>query len=142
MPNKPRMVWSICQLCKRPYQLRASDLKKGQRFCGKRCGQYSHVYRTLPPQDGENNGNWKGGRTLHSKGYVYITADHPRAHNGYVLEHILVAEQKLGRFLEEGETVHHINGKKWDNRPSNIEVFESPGAHSKHHWNIRRQAND
>lgn len=36
-------------------------------------------------------------------------------------EHRLVAEEKLGRFLEPGETVHHIL-EKCDNRPEAIVV--------------------
>ena len=43
---------------------------------------------------------------------------------GYVHEHRLVAEEKLGRELRDGERVHHINGVKNDNRPENIDVVE------------------
>jgi hypothetical protein len=39
-------------------------------------------------------------------------ANHPRASSGYVFEHILVAEEILGRYLVDGETVYHINGVK------------------------------
>ena len=58
----------------------------------------------------------------HSKGYILIySPNHKRSNkNGFVLEHILVLEQKLGRLLKQGEVGHHLNGIKSDNRPQNL----------------------
>lgn len=58
-------------------------------------------------------------------GYVRIyMPEHPRAVNGrYVLEHIHVMEQKLGRYLLPDERVHHINKVRDDNRPENLELW-------------------
>ena len=76
----------------------------------------------------------KGGVIEH-KGYTCIyKPEHPRAKaNGYVREHILVAEEMLGRPLDGEEVVHHINGDKADNRPENLEIFPNHAEHVRHH---------
>lgn len=84
---------------------------------------------------GPDNNNWKGGVYYHSDGYLYEYApDHPDAAiaKGYVLQHRLVMEDKLGRPLAPGELVHHINEVKDDNRPENLELHDR-STHMKHH---------
>lgn len=137
MPNKPKIVWSICELCKHPYRVAAKELRKGRRFCGHSCASRGKKY-IKRNQSGENNPNWKGGRTSHSKGYVYrYMPFHHRAHNGYVLEHILIMEEKIGRCLMDGEVVHHKDGVKSNNSPDNLGLFESTGSHTEHHNSLR-----
>lgn len=46
--------------------------------------------------------------------------------NSYRFQHILIMEKKLGRKLEKGENVHHINGIKHDNRIENLELWIRP----------------
>jgi hypothetical protein len=43
-------------------------------------------------------------------------------------------EKELGRFLESGEVVHHINGIHDDNRPENLRLFENTSRHSAFHF--------
>lgn len=51
----------------------------------------------------------------------------------YVYQHVLVAEQMLGRMLAEGECVHHKDLNKKNNDPSNLMVFASLADHSFYH---------
>nr|DAP58086.1 MAG TPA: homing endonuclease [Caudoviricetes sp.] len=91
-------------------------------------------------QNGAKNSYWRGGKTRDEFGYIMVQCkEHPRASKcgGYVPEHILVAEKKIGRYLTENEVVHHINGVKWDNRPENLAVM-TKSEHTKLHWMIRK----
>lgn len=76
---------------------------------------------------GANSPVWKGGRLKTPSGYIQVTDwSHPRANKqGYVLEHIVVMEGKIGRRLLPRETVHHINGQRDDNAPDNLELWDS-----------------
>lgn len=78
-----------------------------------------------------------------SNGYILIyKPDHPKAikygqWQGYVYEHVIVAEKMLGRQLRKNEEVHHLNMNEADNRPENLLVLQK-GQHSKLHNFLRR----
>ena len=74
---------------------------------------------------GDKNPAWSGGRTTHSKGYIY-TYDPNHFETGthkYILEHRKVMADFLGRSLLSQEDVHHKNGNKKDNRVENLVVL-------------------
>jgi hypothetical protein len=75
-------------------------------------------------QSGPAHPKWVGGRVRDKRGFVLVRAagNHLADVRGYAYEHRLVAEQKLGRPLVPGESVHHINGVRDDNSPENLRV--------------------
>lgn len=80
---------------------------------------------------GKDHPGWKGGRQLRGDYIVIYQPGHHRADKkGYVFEHILVAEQALGRSILISEAVHHIDGKKRNNVPGNLMVFATTAMHT------------
>ena len=62
--------------------------------------------------------NWNGGVSVTPQGYVYRRISSQK----YIAEHRLIMEQLLGRALLPGESVHHKNGIRNDNRADNLEL--------------------
>ncbi len=119
--NKFRKFYGFivkCDNCGKDCFCHNSKKKHKRRFCDNHCKNSSNLIK------GENNPKWKGGRLLNTKGYVkVICKDHPNANlDGYMLEHRLVMEKHIGRYLEPWEVIHHKNSNKQDNRIENLEL--------------------
>lgn len=69
---------------------------------------------------------------------IYLP-DHPRSYKsgnwkGWIYEHVVIAEESIGRYLREDEVVHHLDFNRSNNRSSNLLVL-SKSQHSKlHKW--------
>lgn len=125
-------------------------------FCQCGCGEktliatYSspkhHIYQGYPLRYIHgHNPIGKGGTEHHLftgkgkiQGYIAVyKPNHPAAYKsgsrvGYVLEHRLIMEGHIGRYLEPNECVHHINGIRDDNRIENLVVLTRSDHRSLH----------
>lgn len=75
-----------------------------------------------------------GHKKTRTDGYVYVYfPDHPMSNrNGYIMEHILVMECAIGRWIADNEVVHHINHNRSDNRLSNLKLMNKKEHMSMH----------
>lgn len=125
----------------------ASDNRESTR---KKIGVNSSTrMKNIKPED---HPNWKGGRRVDKRdGYVYVySPNHPNkvkstnGNGGYVLEHRLIMEKAIGRYLEKDEDINHINGIKDDNRLENLMLVRHNAHYSLHkcpqcnfEWGVR-----
>ncbi len=118
-------ILRTCLNCGQQEQVKVSNVRRSAKK-----GELTGKCKPCSIPRGVNHPAWNGGRCMTTKGYVVVRVpDHPHATNrGYVLEHRLVMEEKLGRYLSSAESVHHINGIKDDNWPDNLELWTGAGA--------------
>ena len=143
----------ICDYCSKEFIRNKSGVDSVKHhYCSKVCFQKSEKGRSINNEQreglklgfgsGNKNGNWKGGSYKQSQGYTYVLSpDHPNADtHGYMLEHRLVMEKYIGRYLAPDEVVHHVNGIRNDNRIENLKLYKK-GEHTALH-NQRRFNNE
>lgn len=91
-------------------------------------------------QSGEANGMFgrrkESCRKVRKDGYVLVRAPdgHPYPADSssgtpYILEHRLVMEQHLGRYLDPAEVVHHIDANPSNNAIENLRLHRSQSDH-------------
>lgn len=115
---------TICKAegCELP--VKRNRLDQGMGYCdghiGSRGGRYLNV----------------GDRYVKPDGYAMIKLEDGRV----VPEHRAVMERRLGRQLGNGETVHHVNGVRDDNRLENLELWYSPQPYGQRVEDLLRYA--
>ena len=74
---------------------------------------------------------WIGKQWKHEATKTMFTyaPGHPRSRSnkGVMPVHVLVAELRIGRLLEEGEVVHHLDRDRYNNSPENLCVMLNKG---------------
>lgn len=123
-----------CITCGKEFHVWLAKLKNGKgKYCSPEC-----YHESLRERIGPKSSSWKGGMKDRGIGYRAVwVPGHKRATHGYVYEHIIVAEELLGRDLLPSEQVHHINGDRADNRRENIHVCKDNAEHSRIHADMR-----
>ena len=116
-----------CNRCFKPFfadKCSADTNKKFGRYCSRKCSAGK----------GKSHSNWKGGSQIYG-GYKYLwNPSHPNSNKRhYVAEHILVMTTKIGRPLKKGETIHHKDGNKLNNKISNLELLTRSEHMKRHH---------
>lgn len=84
------------------------------------------------------------GRKRTPNGYVVLCIkSHPNCDVvlGYVMEHRVVMEMFLNRYLDAKEVVHHKNEVKHDNRIDNLEIMTLAQHTVVHHTGSKRNEN-
>lgn len=124
-----------CAECGREVRTRAvARVNRGtKKFCSHECyGEFKKL------KVGAKSPRWKGGRRISSGRILIYQPNHPRAQRcGCVLEHVLVAEKVIGKFLPAQAVIHHVNENTADNRNKNLVVCENQAYHMALHGRLR-----
>ena len=108
-----------------------------------RCKWMGLATARTGPRSMQDHPLWKGGRILAKFGYIsWLVPLHPRAtrhHDGsgqsgmggQVLEHRLLMEVMLGRYLQPGEVIDHLDSHPRHNWPENLRLFACNADHLK-----------
>ena len=118
-----------CEECGKPVKMPPSQFKRSKHhFCSRQC-HMRYMNRELNPHRMKDPETRKKVRmTQLNKGECKT---YQKCHGRHT--HRVVAEQMIGRPLRKGEIVHHIDGNKRNNDPSNLMVCSSQSEHCRLH---------
>ena len=91
-----------------------------------------------------NKTEFGGHKKQRQDGYicVYVPNHKNATKEGYVMEHILIMEHHIGRYLKDDEVVHHKNKIRNDNRIENLQLMtfkEHAGFHMKERQRLKKK---
>ena len=93
---------------------------KAQGYCGTHYRQQLNGIGVVPiKEDPSQRADWVPVGTTKETvdGYIRV-----KTASGWVRQHRIVMEEHIGRALSSNELVHHINGRRSDNRIDNLEI--------------------
>ncbi len=123
---KRKQVTLTCVICNATFSVRLSRVDSAK-YCDYECHQVG---------EGRKGGKI-GGAVMHarSQGKAYLKTQGRHTHR-------VLMEQILGRPLVRGEIVHHIDGNKLNNDPSNLQLLASQADHARlHAYCAKRRVN-
>jgi len=124
------IVSARCSACGREFQREAYYLKRCKRiFCSLEC-RYRGTTGALSPR-------WRGGKPYIAEGYVVFNLHAEDGYRRHIREHVLIAQKALGKPLPKGAEVHHVNGDRSNNSPSNLVICPNHAYHALLHARVR-----
>ena len=138
--DKKGYCMGLCRNCY--YKKRQDESPRKKCECSPECSEIIPTinidgepmkYKKWHAPKGKDHPYFKGKPYIDSDGYTRVYCpEHPNCYeNGYVLEHRLIMEQYLGRYLTKSEVVHHKIPVKdgGTNDIENLELLNSQGEH-------------
>lgn len=138
------------------YEIPTRDQKstftfKGHKHSENVCKNISNIHKNkvISEETKEKIKNSKmqkgvGHKKVRKDGYISIYfPDHPKSNKeGYIMEHDLVMECYIGRWLKDDEIVHHKNKKRNDNKIENLKLMTKSDHARFHAIERKKERND